>query len=100
LCFELGGIAGVDPRPLTLRTLDWMVEGRRRDEWNRASHLLALLANCHRSPKERKNPFTPAEFDPFRVEADEPERRVSGKVAWDVMQKVFRGALRADDLPA
>ena len=44
------------------------------------------------NPKQRREPFTPAEFDPFRKAEETPKERVTGKVAWDVMQKVFRGA--------
>jgi hypothetical protein len=78
-----------------------MAEGRRRDEWNRASFLLALIANCNRHPKAKRGPFKPSEFDPFRLEEEEePDgQRVTGKMAWNVMQKVFRGALRVEDLP-
>jgi hypothetical protein len=41
-----------------------MVDGRRRETWNHTAHLLAMLANCHRDEKRRKNPFLPGEFNP------------------------------------
>ena len=91
-CDEVAGIVGVDPEHLTLRRLLRMSEARRKDEWNRLSQLLCLLANVNRDPKQRREPFTPAEFDPFRKAEETPKERVTGKVAWDVMQKVFRGA--------
>lgn len=41
-----------------------MAEGRLREEWRQTSHVLALLANCHRDPK-RTSAFAAADFDPF-----------------------------------
>ena len=41
-----------------------MAEGSRKDDWERHSHLLSLIANCHRDPKKCP-PFTPRMFDPF-----------------------------------
>ncbi len=42
-----------------------MAEGRARDEWQRASAMMALLANCHRDPRKRR-PYRPNDFDPFQ----------------------------------
>lgn len=41
-----------------------MAEGRTREGWQRMSHLLALLANCHRDQRKTSE-FSPADFDPF-----------------------------------
>ena len=42
-----------------------MYEGRERSEWVRLSQLLALLATVHRDPKKRKQPYSPADFNPY-----------------------------------
>ena len=42
-----------------------MAEGRERKEWNRLSHLMALLATINRDVKRHRNPFEPSEFNPF-----------------------------------
>lgn len=65
---------GVDPGALTLRELVMMAEARLRAEWDRTSHVLALIANCHRDPKRRKRPFSPAEFQPYRRPRTRPRR--------------------------
>lgn len=53
---------------MTLRELVWMVDARRRDEWQHTSAVLAMLANVHRNPKKKPQPFTPAEFNPLVTE--------------------------------
>ena len=63
----------MDPHPLTLRELFAMAEGRTRESWNHTSVVLALLANVHRDPRRRSDPFMPAEFHPYeRPRAAEP----------------------------
>ena len=62
--WELAGILGVDPGPLTLRELVWMYAGRRREQWLHTSHVMALLANCHRDSKRMRRPFDVADFLP------------------------------------
>jgi hypothetical protein len=42
-----------------------MADARRRDAWQHTSALLAMLANVHRNPKKKPQPFTPAEFNPL-----------------------------------
>ena len=44
-----------------------MADGHGRDEWARASLMLALVANCHRDPKKGRA-FRPGDFDPFERE--------------------------------
>lgn len=65
MLYELAGIVGLEPGPLTLRELVWMAGACRRDAWERTSWLLALIANCNRDPKKRNRPFTPDEFNPL-----------------------------------
>ena len=40
-----------------------MADSRRREEWQHTAPLMALIANCHRSPDDKE--FEPADFDPF-----------------------------------
>jgi RecB family exonuclease len=65
LIWQLAGIVGVAPGPLTLRELIWMVESRRREAWQHTSAVLATLANIHRDPKKKPRPFTTQEFHPM-----------------------------------
>ncbi|MCC5786884.1 MAG: hypothetical protein JJU33_09305 [Phycisphaerales bacterium] len=44
-----------------------MAEARQRHDWQIASSVLALLANCHRDPKKSRA-FRPGDFDPFTQE--------------------------------
>lgn len=46
-----------------------MAEGRRRDAWDRTSHMLALLINLHKTKGRR---VTPAECNPFTGAASRP----------------------------
>lgn len=52
-----------------------MAEGRRRDEWDRASSIMAIIANANRDPK--KPPASPRRFHPFYAEPRGPKLRVS-----------------------
>jgi len=75
----------VDPHPLTLRELVAMAEGRVRESWDHTSVVLALVANVHRDPRRRSDPFMPAEFHPYeRPRAEEPL-----KVDITVLRDVF-----------
>jgi len=64
--WEWAGVCGIDPRPLSLRQLHWAVDGAQKDRWNHTAELLALTANAHRNPEERKQPYTSDEFHPYR----------------------------------
>jgi len=55
--WRIAGSLGIDPRPLTLRQLLLMAEGRNENLWMLASAVMALVADCHRDPKKRA--FTP-----------------------------------------
>jgi hypothetical protein len=74
--WELAGILGVDPGPLTLRELVWMYAGRRREHWLHTAHIMALLANCHRDPKRMRRPFDVADFLPLDLKST--VRRATG----------------------
>ena len=53
-----------------------MYAGCRREHWLHTSHLMALLANCHRDPKRQRRPFDVADFLP--VDLKSTVRRASG----------------------
>jgi hypothetical protein len=63
LLWELGGVAGVDPRELTWRELLLLAESRQREAWNHTSELMAWMANIHRGKKSRT--YKGAELHPF-----------------------------------
>ena len=65
MIYELGGIIGVDPGPLTLRELLWMADGRGKATW---SHTSALLSAIWTGNPNMKRPrfFRPDEFNPYR----------------------------------
>ena len=70
---------------MTLRELVAMAEGRVRESWDHTSVVLALVANVHRDPRRRSDPFMPAEFHPYeRPRAAEPL-----KVDITVLREVF-----------
>jgi len=54
--YELAGVCGIDPGPLTLRELLFMAEARGRESWAHTSAILALIANVNRDPKKTR-PF-------------------------------------------
>lgn len=45
MIYELAGVVGVDPGPLTLRELLWMSEGCRRELWSHTSLVCATMMN-------------------------------------------------------
>lgn len=54
-----------------------MAEARRREAWQHTSWLMSLIANCHRDPKRRPEPFTPDELNPLAErKSQEPVTRV------------------------
>ena len=78
MIWELAGIVGRNPGPLTLRELGWMAEARTDYEWAQTASILALTANCHRNPKKGRA-FTPADFHPAKRKRKDV--RVPGKIA-------------------
>ena len=68
MIWQLAGIAGVHPGPLTLRELVWMAEARSKERWAHTSTVLALIANVNRDPKKH-SPFKPADFNPHAERA-------------------------------
>ena len=74
LAWELAGVAGLDPRELTLRELVWAADARQRADWARTSAQLALLANVNRDPKKQPKPFSPEDFNPYARPAGNESR--------------------------
>lgn len=77
----------MDPRPFTLRRLVDMARGRQRDEWDRTSTVLAMLANLHRDPKKRRTPYRPADFHPMETQRRRGLRL--GKSTMGVLKKIM-----------
>lgn len=64
-----------------------MAEAKRRDEWDRAAALQALIANTNRDPKKQPRPFTWRQFHPC---AGRPRRKRSGATAGvSILKAVF-----------
>ena len=61
--YELAGVIGVDPGPLTLRELLWMSEARAREAWAHTSAGLALIANVNGDPNLWSGPGLSALLD-------------------------------------
>ena len=63
MIWEVAGIIGVDPLPLTLRELAWMIKARERNMWEKLSHLMASSLNANPFLKER---YKPSDLNPFK----------------------------------
>lgn len=66
--YQLAGVAGVNPGPMTLRELGWMSEGRDRTQWRHTSAILAQVVNSN--PYRKGKPVKRSDLDPYAV-ADE-----------------------------
>jgi hypothetical protein len=75
MIYELAGVVGIDPGPLTLRELFWMVDGRRRDAWDRTAAQIAALFNAAPDPTGKRKPRQPSEFHPFYARA-KPKKKI------------------------
>ena len=63
-----------------------MADAKRRDDWQHTSTMLALLANIHRNPKKKPQPFSPAEFNPL---AEERKKLVKAKAGIRILKTLF-----------
>ncbi len=59
---------GVDPMPLTLRSLVRMSEAKRAEAWSRLSCLLALIYNAHRA---KGAALKAKDFNPYASSGDD-----------------------------
>jgi len=76
----MAGVIPTDPYDKTFRELCWMHGGALAERWARQSHAMALLANCHRDPKKRKQPFEPMDFNAWeqgKAPTKEPTAKAS-----------------------
>jgi len=87
LVWELAGLVGLDPGPLTLRELVAMAEARLAHDWARGSMLMALLANCHRDPKKNRA-FKPEDFNPLH-QAKAKDKPVAKTKDLSILKQVF-----------
>ena len=62
---EAAGELGLDPAPFTLREIAWMLEGRRRSNWDLLGEILAMLHNINRDPKKTQA-ISAIEINPYR----------------------------------
>ena len=47
MIWEVAGVIGIDPLPLTLRELMWMARAREENLWTKVSHLMASSLNAN-----------------------------------------------------
>lgn len=63
-----------------------MAHGRQNDQWNHTADLMALLANCHRDPKQTRQPFRREQFHPRPKKAAKPKPVPAGI---DLLKQLF-----------
>jgi hypothetical protein len=88
----MGGLVGVNPRPLTLRELSWMVRGRQSDQWGHTSSLMALLAELKRNRRKKITAYTPADFDPT-IDRTKPESNNAPPVSVATLATMIPGSV-------
>lgn len=90
--YEAAGIVGIDPGPLTVRELFWMLYGRQHAEWGQTSQICATIFNATPRGKKNKNKvFKASEFSPYKSASD--DIRISFKDALGLLsgKKVMVG---------
>lgn len=73
LIWELAGVAGVDPRPFTLRQLHRLSRGYSRQAWQHTSSLMALVKSAATGKAVK-----PIELDPFARARGRQDRKKKG----------------------
>lgn len=68
--FELAAVTGIDPYKASLRQLLWAAKAKQASDWDHTANLMALIANCNRSPG--KKPFYSYQFHPYRTKPRSP----------------------------
>lgn len=66
-----------------------MSEGHRQDTWSRAASLMALLANCHRDAKRRREPYLPTDFLPADVQPRPKQESTEAKIPLSALRDIF-----------
>lgn len=65
-----------------------MAEGRQRDAWNHTASIMALTANVHRDPKQKRTPYESDDFHPLTETKPEPP---TVKVSIRALKGLFTG---------
>ncbi|MCA9072402.1 MAG: hypothetical protein KDA84_25935 [Planctomycetaceae bacterium] len=79
IVWELAGIVGTDPQGMTFRQLSNMADAQLKHDWNQTSHIMALMANCHRDPKRNRHAYRPRDFNPMVKSRIKPNTETMGK---------------------
>lgn len=70
-----------------------MADGKRKDEWDRASALLAFIAEPNRNRQKHPEPFVPADFNPMvkrkrtTISVSELAASIGAKQEWQATPK-------------
>lgn len=72
-----------------------MAEGRSKQLWGIASHVMAIVANCNRNAKDRPQPFMPRDFLPPEYQEaihkqKTPDDEVPPETTFALMKSVFQ----------
>lgn len=66
-----------------------MADFRNREDWERTTNLMAMIANCNRDPKKHPRPFSPGDFGRYAGESGRSGSRI-------VVDKDTIGLMRAE----
>ena len=89
-------MVGINPRPLTLRQLDWMATARNRAEWSRTVSTVLWLYRAGSGATLGVEDIAPGVFDEDDLPDDEFEKTADqvefeNKLAWGQMHQFFTG---------
>lgn len=90
MAYTYAGVAGVDPRPFTLRKLAWLAAGRYDAELRAVTTAVATLFadDDEVDPDELlANPYRPTTRKP------KPPRRDQSDAAFDLAEKILSGRM-------
>ena len=83
----MAGIVGVDPRPYTWWEMETMATGYAISEWDRMSHLLAMVASIFSKKVVRPQDFNPTYVPPAKTSAVIAHEVECHKAAFKKMQR-------------
>lgn len=75
MIWEMAGELGLNPGPLTLRKLVWMLDARRLVEWDRTASITAAIFN-----KDSKKQIPPRRFNPYRNQIAKAQKMSAGEL--------------------
>ncbi|SHH86523.1 hypothetical protein SAMN02746098_01605 [Desulfosporosinus lacus DSM 15449] len=67
--------------------LDKVERWERYDAWQHTASISSLIANICRDPKERKEPFTLADFNPIKIPG-QPIKQQKPKQTWQDQKRI------------